>query len=335
MTIPLVGQRRLGESSSPYLRQTGFIQNASGSPYSNASIRSLRKETDEAVSNSIQGKATAAEELERDPESPVRIGGYAASALRELIRLSSELDGVEKKTDSVIDGSAQEALLSEREEKIRAEMERIVQSEPFGQALEAARAVESTLQSGPVSRRSLTGAGALLGDEFLNLAAAGASGPISRFTAGLEELSLLGGESLDPEKAASKSRELLSVLASAPRSTTAAPIEEEKTSTITIEAPQYTESNFASAGNIALSLRTFEPKDLLQAVISGYSQSPEELYQLTIKAPEPDDEREEREKEYGRTEELKNSSRDGLTVKETEKGNSEQTAPVETEVETG
>ncbi|MCB0351866.1 MAG: hypothetical protein KDD64_00025 [Bdellovibrionales bacterium] len=283
MTIPLVGQKTIGSSSSPLINSTAGLGGTAGrfSAFRSTLNLSSAGSSEDAIRKSLEEEQPL-DEISPEENGPLRVSGYLASALKELSRLAKDLKELEQKKE---EGSPEEGL-DDKILALQSEVSRIKTSDPFQRALEAGRSIEQSLQRGSVSKRALGSVSSLLGDDYLNLVASGATGAISTIQRKLEDIA----SSDDPDQLINAGKDILKALAGA-KAPTKSEEEKEKESEITlIDVPRYSEQQFAAAGALALSLRTYESRDLLQAVAGGYITDPKHLTELILTPPKEDEE---------------------------------------------
>lgn len=262
-SIPLVGKGQNNTSASPYLRSSfNVLSNLRNSNVDGSTLR-IRSAGDGAESDAIKKELSeeplTAEEINERDDRGIRIGGYLGSALRELGRIAKRLEELQERIDSETNDE-RKLLLETEKATLTGEVDRIVTSDNFQEAITAANNIVSVLQNGQISRRSLSGANALLGDQFLDLAASGAIGAISTLSRGLEQLQGFDAESFvdspsRPSSLTNLARELTKALQTRTSSQAETREVESKEQVTFVEAPEFSETSFQAAGDIALSLR--------------------------------------------------------------------------------
>ena len=316
MTLPLVPQRQLGSSFSPYLKSTSSLSLGQSQLRTfSLSQRVIGDTEEDAIRKSIEEKTENTEEIKKEDASPIKVGGYLSSALRRLMTLAGEVDDAQKEmTDD--ENDPKNSLLQEKLQKLTGEVQEIVSSDPFQKTLEALNAIQSSLQNGAISRRALSSVSSLLGDQFLDLVTSGASASVSLISQRVDELSRL---SLDDPAALSSQllnigKDVLGRLRNAkpPKETES---EKQGQGAIPIvEAPELKEVSFQAAGELALSLRAYEPKDLLRAVGGGFVSDPSVLTQLMLEPPKSNRDKNKQEENEKEQEDMKAATRNGLDI---------------------
>lgn len=322
MKIPLVSQYSNIGSGGSFIKPTSFGFGGSLSLGSNGGLGSALKinQSDESVKIDLEGKVEKLSEIDTDDRG-IRIGGFMAGALSEIVRLSKRINDLKDNLNSSI--GTEEEFAAKQEELIGLanEIERITTSDPFKDALNAAQSVASSMQYGAVSRRSLGGVSALLGDEFLRLVAGGRAGTVSQITRGLEKFSGVSANSLLNDDSTANSlislgSSLLNSLNNAPTEKEAEIKEEAAEEVVYIDPPTLSESSFATAGGIALSFKSYQGKDLIRAIASGHATDPDLLFQLSIKAPDEKDKNDKIKEDEDKSSENKSGVSNGLRVEE-------------------
>ncbi len=314
MKVPLVSDSRFDDQVSSFSR----------SPFNSSERNSLFETSfhvaSDAAKTNIQNTSQEAQEILQEEESPIRIQGFFESALREIGRLSKELLDVQDQMENAAAGVPGRELLEAQERLLSEEIQRIVQSDSFQRAVQVADAIETALQTGLVSRRSLSPATALLGDNFLQLASQGNGAAVASLSRGLQDLSDLQASDFLASPAAvnavqEKISQLLSRLQSARFQETPESKEGELESTPLTQAPESSDLSFQAAGEIAISMQMYSGKDLIRAVASGYATNSDELFQLRIESlRQKDDEESEQEKVQTKIEEARTAQGNGLSI---------------------
>lgn len=316
MTLPLVPQRQLGSSFSPYLKSSSSLSLGQRNFRTFSLSQRVSGDTEEdAVRKTLEEKTENIEEVEKEESSAMKVSGYLSSALRRLMTLSKEIDETQQDI-SDDQNDPKNSLLQEKLDKLTGEIGEIISSDPFQRAQEAIDAIQGSLQNGAISRKALSSVSSLLGDQFLDLATSGASASVSLISQRIDELSRISLD--DPESLSSQlfniGKDVLSKLRHA-KPVKVTEYEKQEQSTIPlIEAPELKEVSFQAAGELALSLRAYEAKDLLRAVGGGFLSDPSVLTQLMIEPPrskrDEDDQKENEEEQ----EDMKTATRNGLDI---------------------
>lgn len=318
MNIPIVGEQIGRNSSNGALRASSVLYTDSAKVGVFSVSQHFSK--DSALSTSL---VKDAKELATDEDQPLKIKGFLAGALNELGTLSERLTKLQSRLDSELLNEEQRKGLQGELKQVKDELGRIVDSEPFKKTMEVVGSLTALIQNGSVSRRSLSSATALLGDDFINLAASGSLASVQTISHGLDRLSTLAQNDNVADFTKSikeESNKLLGLLSRAPAKKQVVQEEQKQESIKLISPPELTQHSFESAGNLALSLRGYSGKDLLRAVAGGFVDNVESISQLIIEAPkkkdEEDDELEKVEKDKAKAQ---SATRNGLSFNSAQK----------------
>jgi flagellin-like hook-associated protein FlgL len=303
MKIPLVSQYAPKEATTKYLKSgTGMLAASGQGLFSSAGIMgggSIKIQgSEQGITKNLSEKLENLSDIDTD-NLAVEISGYIGSALNEILRIGTRIKELNAKLENTEQGQGLNESLNQEISYLKNEIGRIVNSDQFKDALGAGQSVNSSMQHGVVSRRSLSGASGLLGDQFLNMVAGGKTGAVSQVVRGLEKLSsLAGGDSSDLaiKEIMGIAKNIIGVL----KGKTAEEVEEQEEEgsqkPVYIHTPKASEASYGVAGNIALSFKSYQGKDLIRAVAMGTETRAEDLLQLSIKMPDSKEDKKEVQK---------------------------------------